>query len=119
MTKRLTNSIADASPDARTVATDGRVHAAYAYDGDRETNLTVTLPGGGTFARTLTRDACRPSLVTGHGYAFNGSPVLWNACGRDILGRVTNVMDSASMNSDYERNGRGEITGADIGVAAT
>ena len=95
----------------------GRVCAAsYAYADARETNLTVTLPNGSIFTRSLTRDAHRPALVTRHDYAFNGSPVLWYACNHDILGRVTNAWDSLSVVRAFLYNSRSEVTGATVGT---
>ena len=95
----------------------GRVcTASYAYTDARETNLTVTLPNGNIFTRSLTRDAHRPSLVTRHDYRFNNSAVLWHACDRDILGRVTNAWDSLSVVRAFLYNDRSEVTGAAIGT---
>jgi RHS repeat-associated protein len=95
----------------------GRVcTAVYAYDGEHETNWVIALPGGNAFTRSLTRDPRRPALVTRHGYVFNGNPFLWYACNRDILGRVTNAVDSFSVLRDYLYNTRSEVTGANIGT---
>jgi RHS repeat-associated protein len=95
----------------------GRVcTAAYAHADGRETNLTVTLPNGNTFTRALARDAHRPWLAARHDYAFNGSPFLWYACNHDILGRVTNAVDSFSVLRNYLYNARSEVTGVAVGT---
>jgi RHS repeat-associated protein len=78
--------------------------------------LIVGINARNAFGLLVIRDPHRPSLVTRHDYAFNGSGFLWYACGHDILGRVTNACDSLSVARAFLYNTRSEVTGAAVGT---
>ena len=103
---------------ALTNAAGRGLSVSFAHDGSYLTNTLYALPGGGTFAVSLTREPARKGLVTRRDHAFNGQPSYWYETGYDLLGRPTNATDSVSLAREWLYNRRSELVAANVGTNA-
>ena len=101
---------------ALTNAAGRGVSVALQYAGSRLTNTVFTLPNGEIFACMLSRKVGRPDLVVRRDYRYGVNSVYWYECGFDLLGRPTNIVDSAMLVRAYGYNNRNELSFATTGT---
>ena len=113
------NTVGEISTVVFTNALGQTTRAEYIRTNGWNCGYVLTLANGSAIIRTLERDWERPQLVTRVLTTFNGNTIRDYQYAYDILGRITNRIDSGVQMNNFAYNPRSEVLYALFGTNET